>query len=137
MSTWILKYKMVMVSNLPGMLILLSTLIKVDFVFCVTAIPEFCCELKFRVFSIVLNLLYVHPKRPMSTNPIRNIRLSEGVRKKKLFPYFTNEQMESSASGKSCIMADDANDFLISCADTVAAFHECDGHSLFHKSNNL
>lgn len=32
-------------------------------------------------------------------------------------------------------MADDANDFLISCADTVAAFHECNGHRKAKASN--
>lgn len=91
----------------------------------------------FPFFSIVLNLLFVHPNLPTSTNPIRNIRPSQGVRKKKLFPYFTNEQMESPASGRSGSMANDANDFLISCADTVAAFPECDGHSPFHKIKSL
>lgn len=31
-------------------------------------------------------------------------------------------------------MADDANDFQTSCADTAAAaLHECDGHDPFHK----
>lgn len=34
-------------------------------------------------------------------------------------------------------MADDANDFLISCADTVAAFHECDGQSFPKKQKPL
>lgn len=90
-----------------------------------------------KIWFLSIALLYIHPKLPVSANTISNIRLSQDVQKKKLFPYFTKEQMESPAWGRSCSMADDANDFLISCADTVAAFHECDGHSPFHKSKLL
>lgn len=44
---------------------------------------------------------------------------------------FANEEMVGPASQMICSVADDANDFQTSCADTAAALHECDGHDPF------